>query len=188
MDPSPTAEATRLIEPWRTSPATNTPGTLVSSRSGSRVSRHTSGHLAILAQVRPRQHKSILVAQNARRKPSRDRHRADKNKQRSCRHFRVPRRAAQSQRLQPLVANGLEHLGSRLHHNIGCARNLIDQIFRHGGRKPVSAHQHGYLGGIFGEVEGGLAGGVGAADDINLLALRRRGPQPGPRRSRCRSR
>ena len=31
IDPSPTAEATRLIEPWRTSPATKIPGTFVSS-------------------------------------------------------------------------------------------------------------------------------------------------------------
>jgi hypothetical protein len=34
--PSPTAEATRLIEPERTSPAANTPGRLVSSGSGGR--------------------------------------------------------------------------------------------------------------------------------------------------------
>ena len=31
IDPSPTAEATRLTEPLRTSPAANTPGWLVSS-------------------------------------------------------------------------------------------------------------------------------------------------------------
>src|SRR5262249_55197752 len=34
--PSPTAEATRLTEPERTSPAANTPGWLVSSRNGGR--------------------------------------------------------------------------------------------------------------------------------------------------------
>lgn len=36
VPPSPTAAATRLIEPCRTSPAANTPGTLVSSVKGSR--------------------------------------------------------------------------------------------------------------------------------------------------------
>src|SRR5437899_12713986 len=36
IDPSPTAEATRLTEPERTSPAANTPGRLVSSRNGCR--------------------------------------------------------------------------------------------------------------------------------------------------------
>ena len=34
MEPSPTAEATRLIEPVRTSPAANTPGRLVSRGDG----------------------------------------------------------------------------------------------------------------------------------------------------------
>src|SRR6266446_707244 len=34
--PSPTPEATRLTEPWRTSPTTKIPGTLVSSKPGSR--------------------------------------------------------------------------------------------------------------------------------------------------------
>ena len=32
IEPSPTAEATRLIEPWRTSPAAKMPGTFVSSK------------------------------------------------------------------------------------------------------------------------------------------------------------
>ena len=34
LEPSPTAAATRFIEPWRTSPAANTPGTEVSNGSG----------------------------------------------------------------------------------------------------------------------------------------------------------
>src|SRR6266513_631719 len=36
IDPSPTAEATRLTEPERTSPAANTPGRLVSNKNGCR--------------------------------------------------------------------------------------------------------------------------------------------------------
>src|SRR5215213_2096665 len=40
IEPSPTALATRLIDRWRTSPATNTPGRVVSSRNGSRSSGH----------------------------------------------------------------------------------------------------------------------------------------------------
>ena len=35
LEPSPTAAATRFIEPLRTSPAANTPGTDVSNGSGS---------------------------------------------------------------------------------------------------------------------------------------------------------
>jgi hypothetical protein len=43
--PSPTAVATRLPEPCRTSPAAKTPGTLVSSRNGSRSSAQPLGRL-----------------------------------------------------------------------------------------------------------------------------------------------
>ena len=41
IDPSPTAEATRLTEPLRTSPAANTPGWLVSESQS--ASRHRCG-------------------------------------------------------------------------------------------------------------------------------------------------
>src|SRR5882672_2309687 len=40
IDPSPTADATRLMLPHRTSPAANTPGSEVSSRYGERSSGH----------------------------------------------------------------------------------------------------------------------------------------------------
>ena len=40
MLPSPTPEATRLMEPWRTSPAAKTPATLVSNRKGRRSWPH----------------------------------------------------------------------------------------------------------------------------------------------------
>src|SRR5580704_3512229 len=43
MEPSPTAEAHRLTELYLTSPATKIPGTLVSSRYGSRSSFHDLG-------------------------------------------------------------------------------------------------------------------------------------------------
>jgi drug/metabolite transporter (DMT)-like permease len=41
--PSPTAPPTRLVEPWRASPAAKKPGTLVSSTSGSRSSGQPAG-------------------------------------------------------------------------------------------------------------------------------------------------
>jgi hypothetical protein len=40
MAPSPTADATRFIEPWRRSPATNAPGWLDSKGYGFRLSFH----------------------------------------------------------------------------------------------------------------------------------------------------
>ena len=43
IEPSPTADATRFTEPWRASPAANTPGMLVSSANGLRSSGHADG-------------------------------------------------------------------------------------------------------------------------------------------------
>src|SRR5204863_8734135 len=52
IEPSPTAEATRLMERARTSPATNTPGTLVSSVRGSRWSGHPCSRASASARVK----------------------------------------------------------------------------------------------------------------------------------------
>src|SRR4029077_6660412 len=46
IDPSPTAAATRLVDPCRTSPAAKSPTRLVSSASGSRSSGQQSGRPA----------------------------------------------------------------------------------------------------------------------------------------------
>src|SRR5436305_4180143 len=45
LEPSPAPEATRFTEPWRASPATKMPGTLVSSRNGSRSGCQLVGRL-----------------------------------------------------------------------------------------------------------------------------------------------
>src|SRR5262245_29402705 len=54
IEPSPTALATRLIERARTSPATNTPGTVVSSRYGSRDSPQPASRASGPARMKPR--------------------------------------------------------------------------------------------------------------------------------------
>ena len=51
--PSPTAEATRLTEPWRMSPAAKTPGRLVSSSSGGRSRGQPWGGLPLRSRSRP---------------------------------------------------------------------------------------------------------------------------------------
>ena len=58
MDPSPTAEATRLTAPARTSPTANTPGKLVSRRwggraSGQRVAAKSSGDKSVPVLMNP---------------------------------------------------------------------------------------------------------------------------------------
>src|SRR5439155_4264022 len=54
IEPSPTALATRLIDRARTSPATNTPGTLVSSTYGSRFSAQLPSRASWPARMKPR--------------------------------------------------------------------------------------------------------------------------------------
>ena len=51
IDPSPTADATRLTLPHRTSPTANTPGSEVSSRYGERSSRPSGSGEIFLRQV-----------------------------------------------------------------------------------------------------------------------------------------
>ena len=60
LEPSPTADATRFIDDRRTSPAANTPGTLVSSRNGWRSSGHARG--VERGDVGPGEHEPVVVA------------------------------------------------------------------------------------------------------------------------------
>src|SRR5579864_8061701 len=53
MDPSPTADATRLMEEWRVSPAANTPGMMLSKINGSRSSFQPLGRSPSLGRSAP---------------------------------------------------------------------------------------------------------------------------------------
>src|SRR5437660_12571340 len=53
MDPSPTADATRLMEEWRVSPAANTPGMMLSKINGSRSSFQLWGGRRPWAEAHP---------------------------------------------------------------------------------------------------------------------------------------
>ncbi len=81
IDPSPTAEATRLMEPWRTSPATKIPGTLVSSKKGSRCKRPIARAAPVGDEIGAGQNESMLVALDQVCDRAGVRHRANENKQ-----------------------------------------------------------------------------------------------------------
>src|SRR5215467_963108 len=78
-DPSPTPEATRFTEPWRTSPTAKMPGTLVSSRKGSRSSVQPLGRAPLHKRSGPVD-KSAIVALNHICQPIRARQSADEDK------------------------------------------------------------------------------------------------------------
>jgi len=119
---SPTADATRFTDPWRTSPATKTPGTLDSSRNGLPFSRQLSGSLpSVLSPAQPqdpyRPAESKAAANPFRR-------RADKHKNRGRELVSpAPAQFSPSAAVRPIASKTCVR-GSN--HNIGCAFNLID--------------------------------------------------------------
>ena len=64
IDPSPTAAATRFVEPCRTSPAAKSPTRLVSSGSGSRSSGQQSRTRPSATQVLPREDEARGVGEH----------------------------------------------------------------------------------------------------------------------------
>ena len=51
----------------------------------------------------------------------------------------------------------------------GVLRDIVDQVLRHGGAQALAAHQHDHAFRVAGEIHCGLAGGIGAADDVDIL-------------------
>jgi hypothetical protein len=69
-----------------------------------------------------------------------------------------------------IVALGAHDFGVGLHADVLLLRDLPDQVLRHRQLEILAAHQHDDLRRVVGEEDGGLAGGVSAADDEDLLA------------------
>ena len=106
MAPSPTAEATRLTEPWRTSPAAKTPGRLVSSSSGGRSSGQPAA-AAVASRSGPVRRKPAVVARDLVGQPAGVGLGADQDEQRRRRHRSRSAPVGASRRvsaLQPAVA------------------------------------------------------------------------------------
>ncbi len=82
-DPSPTPEATRFTEPWRTSPTAKIPGTLVSSRNGSRSRVQPLGCWPSRMRSGPVRMKPAFVPLHQIRQPVGSRQRSNKDEHRS---------------------------------------------------------------------------------------------------------
>ena len=70
IDPSPTADATRLMLPPRTSPTANTPGRLVSSRCGGRASGHLRRRQVVGRQIRSGLDEALAIERDAAVQPA----------------------------------------------------------------------------------------------------------------------
>ncbi len=177
IEPSPTAEAQRLIEPCRTSPATKMPGTLVSSRNGSRSGRHPFGRLAVLREVRPRQDKAALVPLHEAVEPARRRRRPDKDEQR-VRRDRLGlagRGVLYRDLLQVLVARRLDDAAARAEHlDVVPVLDLLDQVLGHALADVVRpAEKDDLARAMVREEHRRLPGRVGPADDVYVLVVAR---------------
>src|SRR5882724_1643217 len=165
IDPSPTAEATRLTEPERTSPAANTPGWLVSRRNGCRravqwgdsaraapvrtnslSSRSISGGSQSVYGTAPMKLKSAGVS-SRRRSP--------------VLWFRISM-APRWPSLHALDRGVVEHL------DVFGLLDAMGEVARHLLVQIVAAQEEVDLPRLAGEEDRGLAGGVAAADHHHL--------------------
>ena len=166
IEPSPTALATRLIERARTSPATNTPGTLVSSRYGSRGSGQPSPATSGPARMNPRASRRTTPSSQSVRgaAPMNTKHASTSSSD------SAPSAVADAQRPQPVVL-ALRRDGRRVrpHVDVRQRRELLDEVVRHRPLDRRAAHEHRHLPRVAGEVHGRLAGGVRRADDRDVL-------------------
>ena len=170
MAPSPTADATRFIESSRTSPAANTPGTLVSSANG------TAG-AATRPAVGPQQvvagdDEPLVVAGDLGAEPLGAGRGPDEDEQPARRHLLgggVP--VGQRQRLEVAVAppdtTSLRYLTATLGVEVIRSTRYRDIVSASVAADATSTTRQGEAG----QVERGLAGQVGRPDDVDVVAL-----------------
>ena len=85
-------------------------------------------------------------------------------------HVLASRADPPAQRLQHAIATfEAADRRARHHFDIGETPDAINQITRHRRTEIVAAHQHPYLGGVTGQINYGLTGGVARANQSHFL-------------------
>lgn len=97
-------------------------------------------------------------------------HRADHGEELVCLHLTLPLGGAQNEPLQLVVADEADDLALGVHLDVVALLDLLDEVVRHLQVERVASHHdvHGAVGAVR-QVNGRLAGAVGAADDEDLL-------------------
>ena len=156
--PSPTAVATRLAEPLRTSPTAKMPGRLVSS-----------AELRVSWPVRTKP--SGVQVDQAASQPLQGVMPMNTNSARASRTRRSPVRLSRDRdRLQRLVAEQFPHLGAEQDAHVRDPADLIDQVPRHVLAQIGLADDQRDLRGVPGQEDRRLPGRVAAADDGHRIA------------------
>ena len=126
-----------------------------------------------LVDVRAGQHEAAAVACHDAVEPGGPGRRANEDEQLAGIHYfcAALRQVPQGELLQVAFPVGLRDLGAAADSDVGDARDLLDEVVRHGLLKGAGAHQHGDRAGELGQVDRGLPGRVGPAHHVHVLAL-----------------
>ena len=145
IDPSPTADATRLTLPPRTSPTAKTPGRLVSSRCGGRGSGQRAAVEILASRSGPVLMKPFVSSatqpssqRGVRHRAGHDEHVADVCAL-STRRSRCSRQRTRSSRSPPSSA---DDLGVRAQLDRGVVLDAANQIARHALGQAAATHEH----------------------------------------------
>ena len=133
IEPSPTAEATRLTLPERTSPTANTPGRLVSRRYGARGSGQCAAARSCGAQVGAGAHEALVVERHAALAASGVGHGAGHEEDVADRRAsrRSPAPCAPDDALEVVVALQRHDLGARVQRDVRVLLDAPDEVARH---------------------------------------------------------
>ena len=174
MAPSPTADATRLIEPCRTSPAKKIPGELDSRNSGSRSSFHHVPRPPSANNVGSGQEEAGVVATHPVDAP-RSRHTSDEDEQRVGVNDLDLSRDVDVQGLEPLLSERTYDVRVGANRDARVRFAACDQVVRHSVSQRLGAHHHCHVRSELSEIQGGLARRVRAADDEHVAVAVVRG-------------
>lgn len=168
MAPSPTAEATRLIDPLLTSPAANTPGQLVSSSSGGwwpvtgRTLAGAERTASAPVRMKPRSSSARWVSQPARVGLGAD---EDEERPHLERVALTGPVVLDHECLKRSIADQLAHLGVAHDLHVCTPLDLVSQVARHALPKVAIADQQADLCGVLRQEHRRLPRRVAATND-----------------------
>src|SRR5580704_13280719 len=151
-------------------------------QAGIALKRPGSGALAIAKEVGAREDETALVAFDQVAQPLSARLCPDENEEARSGKFlaRAARLALHGDACEAGFALDFDDAGLSPDFDIGSFLDLFDKVVRHSAGQRCAANEHDNLFCIFGKIHGGLAGGIGAADDIHGFTATRDGFRSAP--------
>src|SRR5581483_1183071 len=146
-------------------------------QTGVAVERPAARALAPGKKIWSGENKTVLVPSNGVAEPTRARLRANEDEKRRCGDAVYGSRCFAGNRncFEMGFSMYFDHTCTCLHFDVVGLRNLVNQIPRHRSCQRTAAHQHHYALCVRGAMHRCLAGGVGAADDIDIFTFARGG-------------